>query len=336
HFKVMVSQMKSQFGQKPVCIGITFFTLVLEFQKILKMKNAPLISIITINYRQAAVTNQLLDSLQHLSWSNFEVIVVDNSCNGDADNIISTIPHTKLIVNPINNGFAGGNNLGIKYAKGDYILLLNNDTEVEPGFIEPMVAIFEKDANTGMVSPKIKYFDTPNTIQYAGFSDINPFTLRMNAIGHKQTDSAVYNHTNKTPFAHGCAVMIPRGVINQIGLMPEEYFLYYEEHDWSFKVRKAGYSIYYQPKSVVYHKESVSVVKNSPLKTYYLNRNRILFMRKNFTAFQKIMAFIYLVLVSIPANIITRAIPGGKEHLKDYVRAITWHLHPKNLILTEK
>lgn len=300
------------------------------------MKNAPLISVITINYRQSVVTNQLLDSLQHISWSNFEVIVVDNSCNGDAKNIISGIPQAKLIVNPINNGFAGGNNLGIKHAKGEYILLLNNDTEVEPGFIEPMVAIFEKDAKAGMVSPKIKYFEAPDTIQYAGFSNMNPFTLRMHAIGHKRSDSIIYNYIKKTPFAHGCAVMIPRSLIDQIGLMPEDYFLYYEEHDWSFKVKKAGYSIYYQPKSVVYHKESVSVVKNSPLKTYYLNRNRILFMRKNFSSFRKIMALIYLILVSVPVNIIIRAITGGKEHLIAYVKAIIWHMNPKNLILTEK
>ncbi len=299
--------------------------LAIKKSKYIKMNTHPLVSIITINYKQAKVTNEMLESLQKLTWPNFEVIIIDNDSGEDCNYINTSYPNTKLIRSNSNLGFAGGNNLGIQNSKGEYILLLNNDTEVEPGFIEPLITRLESENSIGAVSPKIKYFEQPDTIQYAGFTAMNPLTLRMNAIGFKQTDSEKYNISHETHFAHGCAMMVKREVIEKVGLMPENYFLYYEEHDWSSLIKKAGYQIWYEAKAVVLHKESMSVQKNSTLKTYYLNRNRILYMRRNFSGLKKIASWLYLVFISLPRNILRYIVENEKEHLQAYLKGFFWN-----------
>lgn len=299
----------------------------LSYQFTEKMTNTPLVSIITINYKQAEVTNQLLESLQKLHWQNIEIIVVDNASGEEDLNKLDTRWNkVSLIKSKSNLGFAGGNNLGIKQAKGDYILLLNNDTEVPPLFLEQMVELLESDPTIGAVSPKIKFFYDQQRIQYAGFTAMNPFTLRMNAIGSKQIDNGDYDEVKETHYAHGCSMMVPRKVIEKVGMMAEDYFLYYEEHDWCTKIKKAGYKIFYQPKSVVLHKESISVSKNSPMKTYYLNRNRILYMRRNLSWFNKLCSTLFLCFISIPKNIIAYLSRSEYDHLKAYSDAILWNL----------
>lgn len=291
------------------------------------MKNNTLVSIITVNYKQALVTNQLLTSLQQITYPNVEIIVVDNnSGEKDVDLINTDYANVKLICNSQNLGFSGGNNTGIKVSKGEYILLLNNDTDVEPGFLEPLTELLERFPYIGAVSPKIKYFYNADTIQYAGYSEMNPFTQRVFAIGSKKPDSRVYSHIQETHFAHGCAMLVRRKVIDQIGLMPEEYFLYYEEHDWSTAIKRGGYKIYYQPRSVVYHKESVTTQKDSTLKTYYLSRNRILYMRRNIKGYYKFVATLYLLFISIPKNILSYLIKRKYKHLKVYLCALAWNI----------
>lgn len=290
------------------------------------METQPLLSIITVNYRQAQVTNQLLVSLGNMPWRNYEVIIVDNSENGDADNITLTDPRVQLIVSPRNEGFAAGNNIGLREAKGDYLLLLNNDTEVAPDFIEPLVNYLAEHHEAGAVCPKIKYYYAPQMIQYAGFSSMNPFTLRMRAWGSHEQDSAEYGSVRETDFAHGCAMMIPRKVYDRVGTMPEEYFLYYEEHEWSARIRRSGYRIFCVPQSVIWHKESVSVDKLSPMKTYYISRNRILFMRRNLPFAFQLVATLYLALISVPSTILRMLFTGQFSHLQAYTEAILWHL----------
>src|SRR5690606_29489994 len=115
------------------------------------MSDLPLVSIITINYNQEIVTCELLQSLRNINYKNIEVIVVDNASKINPSKLISEkFPETKVIVSDVNLGFAGGNNLGIRQAKGKYILLLNNDTEVEPGFLQPLVSLMENNEMVGM------------------------------------------------------------------------------------------------------------------------------------------------------------------------------------------
>ena len=290
----------------------------------------PLVSIITLNYDHPEVTCQLLDSLQRITYPETEVIVVDNASPHDDPSVIKkTYPGIQFIQSPSNLGFAGGNNVGIRHAKGKYILLLNNDTEVEPGFLEPLVNKLESDDRIGAVSPAIRFFDRPETIQFAGFSPLNPYTIRSHGVGFQEKDTGQFDRDAETAFVHGAAMLVPREVIRKVGLMAECFFLYYEELDWGNRIRKAGYELWYIHDSTVYHKESVSTGKMSPLKTYYINRARLLYLRRNVSGFRFYIAIIYQVFIAIPKNTVTFLFRGREGQLKAYMRAINWHI--KNL-----
>lgn len=293
----------------------------------------PLVSIITINYNESEVTLDLLQSIRGLTYPNYEIIVVDNaSPNDNPDSIKEKYPEVNLIKSKENLGFAGGNNLGVKQAKGDYLLFINNDTIVPKGFIEPLVETLQEDKTIGMVSPKIKFHWDPTLIQYAGYTPMSHWTIRNNSIGYHQKDDGDFDKAGETQSIHGAAMMVPKIVVENVGMMTEIYFLYYEEHDWAEMVKRAGYKIYYQPKSHILHKESVSTGKFSPLKTYYISRNRILFARRNFKPFQLFISLLFQCFVSIPKNTLMFIIKREFEHLRAFWRAISWNLTNKAVI----
>lgn len=261
----------------------------------------PLVSIITVNYRQAAVTVALLDSIVENSYKNVEVIVVDNGSLEDCTDLFKkAYPSVKLIVCSENLGFAGGNNLGIAEASGDYLFFVNNDTVLTNRLIEGLLSRFAINSNIGVVSPKIRYFDNPNTIQYAGFTEMNPITGRNEAIGKNEIDNGQHDTARPTAYAHGAAMMLSRKVIDTVGSMPEDFFLYYEELDWCAQICRAGFTIWYEPASLIYHKESASVGKMSPLKIHYLTRNRLLFMRRNIKGWRFAAFLTYFYSVTFP------------------------------------
>ncbi len=295
--------------------------------------NHPLVSIITINYNESLVTLELLESLKGLSYPNYEVIVVDNaSPNDNPDCIKESYSDVHLIKSEENLGFAGGNNLGVKAAKGEYLLFINNDTIVPSNFIEPLVQTLQNDPTIGMVSPKIKFHWDDSLIQYAGYTPMNHWTIRNNSIGYHEKDNGAYDQPGETESIHGAAMMVPSRVVEEVGMMTEIYFLYYEEHDWAEMIKRAGYKIYYQPKSSILHKESLSTGKFSPLKTYYISRNRILFARRNFKPLQLFVSLLFQTFVSIPKNTLTFLMKRQFEHLKAFWRAILWNLTHYNLI----
>ncbi len=287
----------------------------------------PRVSIITINYNQDAVTCELLASLKHVTYPNLEIIVVDNASQlGDADTIKVAYPEIKLIKSEINLGFAGGNNLGIKEATGDYLLFLNNDTEVEPDFIEPLVELFQNNPLAGIASPKIIYFGTDKIIQYAGSEGLNPWTGRSVTIGNGEKDLGQYNTSSATKLADGAAMMVPKKVIEKVGLMPELYFLYYEELDWCEMIRRAGLSCHYVANATVYHKESISVGKASVLKTYYMNRNRLLFIRRNIKGGAMLTSMLVFLLAACPKKAMEHIVRREGKHLSALFRGLWWHL----------
>lgn len=293
------------------------------------MENKPLVSIITVNYKQANVTIALLESLKKITYPNIEVVVVDNaSGGGDAELISAAAPWVKVIASGENLGFAGGNNLGLSHCTGELLLFLNNDIEVPDDFLEPLVAIMH-EVKVGIASPKIRFYYDPETIQYAGSTQLNYLTMRNRAIGYAEHDDGQYNIPTETAFAHGAAMITSREVISRVGEMFDGYFLYYEELDWCERIKKAGYKIMYVPESVVFHKESVSTGKQSPLKTYYLNRNRLLFLRRNTNGMTRVTGVAYFLGVAVPKRIITTLVYREPDHRKALVRSILWHINAK-------
>ena len=268
----------------------------------------------------------LLQSVEQLAYDNIEVIVVDNASPDDKPEVIKEqFPWITLVKSEENLGFAGGNNLGIEAAKGVYYLFINNDTIVPEGFIQPLIQTFQDHPEVGMVSPKIKFHWDDRLIQYAGYTPMNHYTIRNNSIGYHQLDDGTYDTPMETHSIHGAAMMIPKVSWMRWGKMPELYFLYYEEHDWAAMVKRAGYKLYYQPKSFILHKESLSTGKFSPLKTYYIARNRLLYARRNFRPMPLVVSILFQIFLSIPKNSIKLLLTATFQHFTAYWRAIWWN-----------
>uniref|UniRef100_UPI0031D746BA glycosyltransferase n=1 Tax=Chitinophaga sp. TaxID=1869181 RepID=UPI0031D746BA len=158
-------------------------------------EQTPLVSIIALNFNQTTVTCEFLESTKKLTYRNFETILVDNGSSVDPTAQIEAgnYPNLRLILSPVNLGFTGGNNLGIEQAKGDFVFIVNNDTEVTPDLLEHLLQPFYEDGTIGVVCPKIRFYSHPNVIQYAGFNKMNLLTGRTWAVGSKEEDKGQHD-----------------------------------------------------------------------------------------------------------------------------------------------
>ena len=194
----------------------------------------PDISVITVNYNGLELTAAMIASLRQYVSTPIETIVVDNgSLRDEAHLLAERFPVIVAIRSERNLGFAGGNNLGLRAARGRYLLLLNNDTEVGDDSLHYLCYALENHPRWGAVSPKIRFADPPRPIQFAGYTPLSKITLRNGLVGFNREDDGSYDTPHETPYAHGAAMMVRRETIEQAGEMPELYFLYYEEIDWS-------------------------------------------------------------------------------------------------------
>ena len=286
----------------------------------------PQLSIITINYNGLEDTSELLDTLP-LDDASIEVIVVDNASKADEASILEQrYPQIKVIRSKENLGFAGGNNLGIQAATGKYLFFINNDTVFEDFNVRPLIARMESSGQIGMVCPKIRFAWGNRPIQYSGYTPLSPVTMRNRSIGFGEADHGQYDVAHPTPYAHGAAMMVKREVIERAGMMPECYFLYYEELDWSMMIRRAGYDIWYEPACTIYHKESQATGQDSPLKIYYITRNRLLFVHRNTRGISKPLSFLYLIGVVAPKDIIKHLLHKRPDLAKAAIKGVTHFL----------
>lgn len=294
----------------------------------------PLVSIVTVNYNETAATCDLLGSLAKITYPNIEVIVVDNySGANDLSEIRAMFKRAIIVESPINYGFAAGSNYGIMKASGKYVLLLNNDTVVQPSFLEPLVEFMEASPDVGVVSPLIKLYQNPKIIQFAGATPIHWLTSRNKIIGAGQTDLGQFTMATLSAFGHGAAMMIPMEVIRKAGLMSYAYFLYYEEADWCRRIMNEGFKIYTIPASVVFHKISLTTGKNLSEKVYYLNRGRFIYILRNSKGLSLFLSALYQLFIAIPKNVITYSLKEGSSSMQAYVKAVAWTI--KNFNKTE-
>ncbi len=265
----------------------------------MNVKTNPLVSVIMINYNGAADTIECVESLSHVTYDNVKIIVVDNASTDDSVEVLKReINHENVIIveSPDNNGFSAGNNIGIKEAQNlgsDYMLILNNDTLVEPDFIEPLLEVFEQDSGTGCVISKILYASEPEKIWYAG-GTYNPWFCRADHVDYNQADNRI-EEIKQVEFASGCCMLLSDEAIEKAGLMDEDYFLYVEDTEYSLRLRKAGYKLMYNSNSVIYHKVSATTTAGSDLSQYYTIRNT-LYLGKAYSSFlQKLSTMAYNV-----------------------------------------
>ena len=301
------------------------------------MTEEKIISIITINYNGLKDTCELMETLP-LDDTSIEVIVVDNASRQDEASVIEQrYPQVKVIRSSENLGFAGGNNLGIEASCGKYLYFINNDTllslqgnavaNTKHGMqpeLRYLVERLESDPQIGMICPKIRFTWGDNLIQFAGYTPLSRVTLRNNAIGFNESDYGQYDTAHPTPYGHGAAMMVRREAIDKAGMMPTCFFLYYEELDWSMMIRRAGYTIWYEPASTIYHKESQTTGQASPLRTYYITRNRLFFVQRNSPLPWRYLSYLYLVFVAGLKAILKDLLTKRSDLARATLRGL-WH-----------
>jgi len=283
-----------------------------------------MVSIITVNYNNTVVTLDLLRSIENLHLKDVEVVVVDNGSRDNPGPLLKGhYPWITFVRSDINLGFAGGNNLGIRRAKGEYFFFINNDTEFTHDILGRMVGLLEANTEIGVLCPVLYYYDDPNAMQYAGFTPFNKVTCRNQCVTTFPTADS--NGLSFTSFPHGAAMMIPRRVVYKVGIMPETYFLYYEEHDWAEMIKREGLKIAVDTQSVLLHKESQTVGAISELKSYFMSRNRILFMRRNARRAYLLLFWFYFLLVATPANLFAYALKKQWGNIRAHLAGISWN-----------
>jgi len=252
----------------------------------------PKVAVVLLNYKTLNHTVECLESLERATYPNMDIIVVDNDSGKNEAKILEKIARrlskqTYVLRTKKNLGFSGGTNVGIKFAlkhlSPKYILLLNNDTIVSRGFLEPLVDFLEKHPDAGAVTGKIYYydFDGKNNVFWSAGGEINWITAGRYHYGHNKEDKGQLNKVRKVGFISCCYCLVRSEVFNKVGLLPEEYFFGVEEMEFSLMVRRAGYSLYYVPSSVIWHKVGKSHKRYSPMFIYNSYRNNLLFIDRN-------------------------------------------------------
>lgn len=267
--------------------------------RLIMMAN-PKVSVIIVNYNGIEDTLECLESLKKCEYNNLSIIIVDNASDDVNIKKLNEIEGAfiKVLYNNENLGFSGGNNVGIRVAleeKADLVCLLNNDTIVEADFIPAMVNRLLVSDKVSVVSPMIKDYYSMERISYAG-GDINSFKGGVFIEGINSYDEQRMQVARRITFASGCCMLIRAEVFKYIGYLTEDYFLYYEDTDFSKRVINAGYEMFYEPKAVIYHKESVSTELYSDNYQYYFVRNRLKFISENLTLINKLTAYPWTVL----------------------------------------
>ncbi len=262
-----------------------------------------MVSIITINYNGWRDTCEMIASFRQWETYPYELIVVDNASQGDdVAQIASRYPDVKLVRSDRNLGFAGGNNLGIRHALGQYIFFLNNDVVIKKPVLQILVNCLQS-GQWGAVSPRIESLYKSGEIQYYGYNGLTNIRLRFKSAPFGLSHYDDPNCSHETWILHGCAMMVRRDVIERVGPMFEGYFLFYEEFDWSNRICDAGYKLFYESRVVIYHKGSKTITRKSYLREYYIRRARVMYARRNRRGINKVLSCIYLLCIVMPSKI---------------------------------
>lgn len=288
----------------------------------------PKVSIIILNWNGFTDTINCLDSLKKITYPNYNIILVDNGSEGNDVEVLREKyeDYIHIIENGKNLGFAEGNNVGIRYAldkfNPDYILLLNNDTVVDSLFLNELIKAGGSEEDTGLLGPKIYTLGQNNKIQSMG-AKIDLWTGRSFSLGRNKPDYLFSSKNNEVDYCSGACLLIKKIVINSIGLLNSEYFLYWEEIDFCFTAKKAGFKIKSIPSSIIWHKESGTASKTSGLKEFYMIRNRFIFMKKHASGLQFITFILWVFLFALWYNLIfLLLIKRDLKVIRQYLRGI--------------
>ncbi len=307
------------------------------------MKTEPLVYIVLLNYNNSADTIECFKSLQNITYTNYKIVIIDNNSPNNSmdyfikymdDNNQNYIYHKSkdeattfatthknfisLIQSGHNGGYGSGNNIGIKYAlnnNADYVLILNNDTIVDQHFLEPLVEICEKDQKVGIVSGKIFFYDNPDTIWFNG-GKFNPWTASIKHFHFKEKDIG-QKPSSEITFISGCLILIPRMVIEKVGLINEDYFMYLEDLEFCHRILQNDYKLDIAFESKVWHKKDVSSHSRLSQQTvFYSTMNKIKFIIANARSINKITSIIYILIIVSFRYLYIKRFDLLKAHIK--------------------
>lgn len=250
----------------------------------MKATNKPRIYTIVLNWNNYEDTRKCVESLQEATYPNLKIVVVDNgSSDGSDKRLREDFPEHAFVPNQANLGFSRGCNTGIRVALEDqdcaYVLLLNNDAVVPPGFLEKASDSAERDGRIGLVGGKLLHSPESKVISYAG-GHIDRWRGRVVIRGFNEKDRGQYDKAGEVGFVTGALMLIKREVLEKVGLLPEEYFFGVEEWDYSLTVQQAGYRLYYVAEFVAYHKGDGSHWNYDPRFNYVGYRSKLIFQEK--------------------------------------------------------
>lgn len=277
--------------------------------------------VVILSWQRANDTIDCINSLlkSKVDGIELEVVVVDNGSKDESVEELKKlktkeIKNLKIIENKENLGFAGGNNVGIRYALkygADYVMVLNNDTEVDKDLLSNLVSFMEKNASAGVASPKVYFYpgfefhkdrykkeDLGRVIWYAG-GDVDWRNVYGTNCGVDEVDKGQYDETRETGFVTGACMFVKVKTLKKVGLFDERYYLYLEDADLSMRIKKSGLKVLYVPYAHLWHKVSQSSAIGSDLNDYFITRNRLLFgmkyapLRTKFALFRESISFLF-------------------------------------------
>ena len=266
--------------------------------------NYPKISVIILNWNGLDDTVECLQSLQGITYPNYDAIVVDNGSVGNDVEVLREKfkDYIHIIQNDKNYGFTGGNNIAIRHiinnCKSEFILLLNNDTVVDSEFLTELVRVSEDDPSIGIAGPKTYLFHDPHRFQLV-WHNLNMWKGKASHAGSRQLDHGQYENIKEVVSVQGSCFLVKQTVIDKIGLLDEKYVNYWDEMDYCFRARTAGYKIVYVPRAKIWHKALQTAKKIPGLHEYYMTRNRFWFMNKYATPSQLVSFLLWFFIVEL-------------------------------------
>ena len=251
-------------------------------------KNLPSVAIVILNWNGRSFLEKFLPSVLASTYGNKRVIVADNGSVDDSVAFLrSAFPQVEILPNSTNEGFAKGYNIALKQVECDYYVLLNSDVEVTPGWISPIIELMESDVAIAACQPKLLAYDDKTQFEYAGASggwlDNFGYPFARGRIFEVcEKDTGQYDSVQQCFWASGAALFVRSDAYHKVGGLDEYFFAHQEEIDLCWRLQRAGYKIFVQPASVVYHVGAGTLPKHSSHKTYLNFRNNLIMLAKNF------------------------------------------------------
>jgi GT2 family glycosyltransferase len=258
------------------------------------MSDFPLVYVVTLTHNHCDDTLRALDSLSRMTYPSYKLLVVDNqSTDETVERVRAEYPEVELLVHSSNLGFAAGINPGLEYALdhgADFVLVINNDVLVAPSLLTHLVTAME--SSIGAVAPMIHYLDAPKHIWSIGFSK-HSLLLEMRGGARGHVDEGQWREPFEVDYLLGCAILLNSSALRKVGLFDERYYFYYEDLDFSLRVRQHGYRLITVPQANMWHKVAGSAGMGSAFRVYHMARSSVIFLRTHTCGLQRPASFLF-------------------------------------------